>query len=393
MGLEFLLDLKQKIRPDNSKAIQIFQDLKDKLGLDLKLYGSVAKGTNLRDDYDLDVFYETETDKYHGFQILKNRLEELNIKYIVKYSEHPYIKIRYDNYNIDLVPISKNYHSAVDRTPLHYRYIISKISDENTKDEIRLLKLFLKTLGLYGADNRVNGFSGYLTELLIIYGNNFIDLLKKVSKWKLPVIIDIEGIKSREFEEKLIVIDPTDGTRNVAAAVSLDNLSRFILYARAFLKQPSKEYFEIGRLNRQGEFGIIFEHDYDLEDKAYGILRRIGRAWRDYLARNRIFIEYVHVLIKNNLGYIGGIPLMSNIKYVELQPGPKVDLDKDVQGYIREDKLYVVRKYVNSIEQLTEEFFKKYPTKGFKLSKLGYDLVEFKDMLEIEYWREKMLKI
>lgn len=392
MGLEFLEELKTEIRPDNSEAIQIFQDLKAKLGLDLKLYGSVAKDTNLRNDYDLDVFYETEDDKYQGFQRLKERLDNIGMEYIVKYSEHPYLRVNYNKYNIDLVPISKKYTSAVDRTPLHYNYIISRI-DQRSRDEVRLLKLFLKTLGLYGADNRVNGFSGYLSELLILYGGSFLDLLKKASRWELPVIIDIEGVKSREFEEKLVVVDPTDGARNVAAAVSLDNLSRFILYSRAFLNDPSEDYFRIGKVERYGEFGILFEHDYELEDKAYGILRRIGRAWSDYLARNKIFIEYLHVLIKNNLGYMGGIPLMSNTQYIELQPGPKVDVNEHVKGFIRGDSIFIARRYVNNIEDLTRTFLKRYPTKRFRLLRMDYDIAEFREMLMSEYWREMMLKI
>lgn len=393
MGLEFLDKLKQSLKPNNTKAIKIYKELKELLKLELKLYGSVAKNTNIKGDYDLDIFYHTNGDKYKGFEELKKALDEAGLKYYVKYSEHPYIKLIYKNYNIDLVPISTHYSSSVDRTPLHYNYVISKI-DDNLRDEIRVLKLFLKTMGLYGADNKVNGFSGYLAELLIIYYRSFYKLIENASKWKIPLIIDIEGNKAKDFQEPLIVIDPTDGTRNVAAALSIDNLSRFILYSRAFLANPTEEYFNISRIHRKGEFGVLFKHDYDIEDKAYGILRKIGRRWRDYLENSRIFIEYLHVFVKNNLGYIGGMPISNEVHYSELVKGPNINQLKSIQGsYLKDGYLYIHRKFDNNIEELTKKFLANTNLKNYQIIKIGFDIKEFKKEREVEYWREYMLKI
>ncbi|MEM4192125.1 MAG: CCA tRNA nucleotidyltransferase [Candidatus Anstonellales archaeon] len=391
MGLEFLDRLKNELKPDTEEALRVAQSIKSLLGLDLKLYGSVAKGTNLRGDYDLDMFYETNGDKHKGFEDILNAVKVRGLDYMIKYSEHPYVKVRYMGYNIDLVPISSTHRSAVDRTPLHYRYVISKL-DDNKRDEVRLLKRFMKTLGLYGADNRVNGFSGYLCELLIIKYGDFLSVLESASKWKIPVRIELETKSEREFSDPMIVIDPTDANRNAGAAVSLSTLSRFIIYSKGFIKSPSEQYFHIGRENRSGEFGVLLSNPYELEDKSYGMLRRIGKAWRDYLEKNKIFIEYLHVLVRDKYAYIGGIPIMSKIQYAELTPGPSVDIFERLEtGYLKDERFYIPRYFINDIDNLTEKFISDHNLRGFSVIKIGYDLPEFRDMLEVEYWREKML--
>ena len=45
------------------------------------------------------------------------------------------------------------------------------------------------------------------------------------------------------FNEPLIVVDPVDKNRNVAAAVSLQKMSEFVAASRNFLKEPSASYF------------------------------------------------------------------------------------------------------------------------------------------------------
>ncbi|MEM3690175.1 MAG: hypothetical protein QXZ40_00390, partial [Candidatus Micrarchaeia archaeon] len=109
------------------------------------------------------------------------------------------------------------------------------------------LKQFLKRLGVYGAELKVEGFSGYLCELLIIKYGSFIELLKNVAEWHKPVI-DIEGYyleseARKKFNSPLVVVDPVDRNRNVAAAVSPISLAKFILASRAFLKKPGRQFF------------------------------------------------------------------------------------------------------------------------------------------------------
>ncbi|MEM1556595.1 MAG: CCA tRNA nucleotidyltransferase, partial [Candidatus Bathyarchaeia archaeon] len=140
--------------------------------------------------------------------------------------------------------------SSVDRTPFHTQYVKSKLS-EDLKNEIRLLKAFMRGIGVYGAEIKVGGFSGYLCELLVLYYGSFINVLRAASGWHKGEVIDIEGYykspnEAREAfqNEPLIVIDPVDKKRNVASAVRLNRLSEFILASRFFLKKPDIKFFE-----------------------------------------------------------------------------------------------------------------------------------------------------
>lgn len=100
----------------------------------------------------------------------------------------------------------------------------------------------MKNQGIYGAEIRVEGFSGYLCELLITHYDSFINLVKEAAKWEIPTIIDVESYHPKKDLTKvftkapMIVIDPVDKSRNVAAVVSSTSLSIFIFACRQFLK-------------------------------------------------------------------------------------------------------------------------------------------------------------
>ena len=59
------------------------------------------------------------------------------------------------------------------------------------------------------------------------------------------MIIDLEKHGAKEFDEPLVVIDPVDPRRNVAAAVSLDRMVEFVEIARGYLDAPSDLFFAI----------------------------------------------------------------------------------------------------------------------------------------------------
>jgi len=223
--------------------------------VELEIVGSIAKNTDLRNDRDVDLFMLFP--KGTSRKVLENKGLEYAKKAVfphkwqVGYAEHPYLKADVEGCDIEIVPSFKitdikEKASAVDRSPLHTKYILSKL-DEKKCDEVRLLKQFLKRIGVYGAELKVEGFSGYLCELLIVRYSSFIELLKHASTWHRPAI-DIEGYYTekemrQKFNTSLIVIDPVDRNRNVAAAVSAISLSKFILASRAFLRKPSESFF------------------------------------------------------------------------------------------------------------------------------------------------------
>jgi len=145
-----------------------------------------------------------------------------------------------------LITNIKDKATSVDRSPMHTKYINSKLTSKQ-KDDVRILKQFLKGLDLYGAELRVEGFSGYLTELLIVKYKTFKNLLEHATKWEIPLIIDLENYKTcKKFEkpeDPMIVIDPVDENRNVAAVISNTSMARFIFYSRQFQKKPKMDYF------------------------------------------------------------------------------------------------------------------------------------------------------
>ena len=262
---KLLNEVLSKIKPNDEerrKEIELGKRVMEKLrktiskDIGLELVGSIAKDTNLKDDRDIDIFilfpkkYPKESLERLGLKFAKEAVRPN--KWEIGYAEHPYLKTEIDGSEIEIVPSFKitSIHqkaSSVDRSPLHTRYILNKLEKEQ-HDEVRLLKQFLKRFDIYGAELKIEGFSGYLCELLITHYGSFEKLLRSAANWKEPVI-DIEGHYSDEknikekFKTPLIVLDPVDMERNVAAATSQQSLSTFILAARAFLKKPSAEFF------------------------------------------------------------------------------------------------------------------------------------------------------
>ena len=139
--------------------------------------------------------------------------------------------------------------SATDRTPYHTDYIKAHLSKE-LRGEVRLLKKYLQGIGVYGAEIKVGGFSGYLCELLILTYGSFEATVQAFAEYSKRVVIDLEGyFAGREnelallFPEPLVIVDPVDKARNVASAVQPQKLYSFIGAARAFLKTPTEKFF------------------------------------------------------------------------------------------------------------------------------------------------------
>ncbi|MGB9714642.1 MAG: CCA tRNA nucleotidyltransferase, partial [Candidatus Bathyarchaeales archaeon] len=174
-------------------------------------------------------------------------------KQVERFAEHPYLEAFVDGVRVNIVPCYNvkrgEWLSATDRTPFHTNYVRERLN-EQMRNEVRLLKRFMKGTEVYGAEIKIGGFSGYLTELLILHYKTFTNTLKAFADYKQPMTIDIENhYKGRErelkllFKEPLIVIDPIDKGRNVASAVQPQKLYIFVAAARAFLKNPSLRFF------------------------------------------------------------------------------------------------------------------------------------------------------
>lgn len=228
-------------------------------GHEAMLVGSVAKDTNLRGKADLDIFILFPKDitrdelEAEGLRIGKRVCKELEVKAEEHYAEHPYTHCVVEAHAVDIVPCYKLNEgdaiiSAVDRTPLHTVYMLKHLK---SPDEVRKLKHFMKRIGVYGANVETNGFSGYLCELLVLEYGSFKAVLTAAADWKPGTRLALTESKAH-FREPLVFIDPTDPRRNVAAALSEQNLCTFIVLARAMLEKahvPVKRGIQKGRGN------------------------------------------------------------------------------------------------------------------------------------------------
>jgi tRNA nucleotidyltransferase (CCA-adding enzyme) len=218
---------------------------------DVVRVGSTARGTWLSGDRDLDVFVRfppaldrAALERYGlevGHAVLPDGHEE--------YAEHPYVKGEVDGFDVDLVPCYRlddatDIRSAVDRTPFHTEYLHERLDDDLAADVV-VAKAFLKGIGAYGSDLRTQGFSGYLTELLVLAYGGFRGLCEAAADdWHPPVELDPENHGRVSFDDPLVVIDPTDPERNVAAVCSAAAVGRLIHYARDLLTDPRESLFE-----------------------------------------------------------------------------------------------------------------------------------------------------
>jgi tRNA nucleotidyltransferase (CCA-adding enzyme) len=154
-----------------------------------------------------------------------------------------------DGFDVDLVPCYRlddatAIRSAVDRTPFHTRYLEARL-DDALAAEVVVAKALLKGIGAYGSDLRTQGFSGYLTELLVLEYGGFRGLVAAAAEdWQPPVELDPEGHGRASFDDPLVVVDPTDPERNVAAVCSAEAVGRLVHHARDLLADPREAVFE-----------------------------------------------------------------------------------------------------------------------------------------------------
>ena len=170
----------QKLKAIENKIKDEIYSYKIPQIVDIKTGGSFAKDTNLKKDMDIDIFIlidknttELDFEKIAldvGFKSLKEYHP------ITRYSEHPYVEgyvflnNNKEHVRLNVVPCYKVEHgqwkSSADRSQYHTEYM-KKILTLDQKNQIRILKAFLKGIGIYGAELSIAGLSGYVTEVLV----------------------------------------------------------------------------------------------------------------------------------------------------------------------------------------------------------------------------------
>ncbi len=322
------------------------------LEAEVTLQGSVAKGTWLSGDVDLDVFILFPKKlgktwiKGKALGVLAGIAERGGWRYQARYAEHPYITMLVDHVSVDLVPALRldnplEAETAVDRTPFHTRYVANRMGGRE-RDQARLLKKFMKGIGVYGAEVKVQGFSGYLAELLIIKYGSFRKVLENASGWRRQVRIMVEDGEEPLWElwdTPMAVPDPVDPRRNAAASVSHRKLGEFTLASKLYLARPSRLFFH--GAEKQGPVGdtvtVVVEGVPALPpDILWGELGRVARRIRGVL-KNRGFRVADVLIWSDEQGRAAWcIELESPIlSKHELIIGPAFDDHRAAEGFIK----------------------------------------------------------
>ncbi len=308
---------------ERNRVFKLAEKLKSRLGkaaeregveIEVRVEGSVAKDTWLRKSPDIDIFMLVPpTVPRETFETLYLKIAKAatkDAKQVERFAEHPYLEATIDGILLNLVPC---YHvkkgewmSATDRTPFHTDYVKALLND-NLRGEIRLLKQFMKRIGVYGAEIKVGGFSGYLCELLILYYSSFKRVLEAACNWNAGQSIDIEAYYKDEvrqlkniFQEPLVIVDPVDRERNAASAVRLQALNVFMAASRRFLTAPSESFFypletkpfssheimESFQKRRTSFIFVRFEKVNVVPDVLWGQLYKSQKSLRKFVSRH-----------------------------------------------------------------------------------------------------------
>lgn len=224
-------------------------------------HGSTGlKQTHLSGNSDIDLFIFLDPDIYSEYafakkgKIKREKINELFRRFctawvipalaefkefsdaILSYAEHPYVSIKYKNFNIDIVfafILSEEYIlsngpiTPVDRTYFHTKFI-RKHLDDYQRNDVRILKKFFKSHLSYGdkAPTGRGGFIGYAIELMIYFYTDIWTVFKNFKN--LPdLTLDIFNRDETELRKSgrlqkdfLLIMDPSDKKRNVAASIS-----------------------------------------------------------------------------------------------------------------------------------------------------------------------------
>ncbi len=379
---------KTELEAEKKTAKEVITKIKQMPGSHIKAewLGSSARNTHLKGDKDIDIFV------LYPLNISRKQFEKEGLNagkkvfqkgsWEKKFSEHPYIRGTFKGFEVDVVPgyvVKKSSErlSAVDRSPLHHAWL-KKHQKTKHKDETRLLKAFLKGIDAYGAKLKFNSVPGYLTELLIIKYGSFNKTIKQISKWKKEKIIKFNSKKGKKFSHHLIVIDPTDENRNVAAALSFHQFNRIIAAANAFLEKPSEKFFfrekrkplTLKQLNKflklKNVLGVKISYPKKaLTDIIYGQIKRFSKKTAKQIKLNDFETNYFDVWTDEQKTIIFVFELTAlELEKVKKHFGPKITQKKHSEAF-KKGKKFVSGPWIEKGKWVGERKRKFWQAKTF----------------------------
>jgi len=369
-----LQQIARKISPTNqerekmvrlSQAIQReVENVLEGTGIQAKVspQGSFARDTWLSHEADLDIFARfpptTERKEWEEKVLPAMRKYFSRYRVIERYAEHPFLEFHVDGVRVNIVPsydVSKGeWKSATDRTPYHTEFMQTHLTPE-LRLEARLLKKFAKGIGTYGAEIKIGGFSGMLIDTLVLYYQSFMETLKHASSWNEGTLLEIgkpESMvspKEKDPNVDLVVNDPVDPNRNLAAAVRPDKLWSFVAAGRQFLRNPGPWYFFSPEFKRRTKqqfakridstghelIAITFKHPALVPDVLWGQLIKLERSLVDMIAREE-FDPYRSALWSDEKRESAVLLEVDRIMLseVRVQRGPPVSKSEDSLSFL-----------------------------------------------------------
>ena len=328
----------QKVMRRVQAAAQPYEEIKGVI-----LGGSFAKETWLPKDADttpdIDIFVkfakEVDNGRFESIGLKVGKEAARGYRPGKKYAQHPYTEATVDGVKVNIVPCYDvrpgEWRSAADRSPYHVEFVKRNL-DEEKRTQVRLLKRFMKTVGVYGAEIESEGFSGYAAEVLVYNQGSLEGALRFFAGLK-PV-----------GETLLSLKDPVDADRELARAISKETLARMVRASRAFLSESELAYFTRGkRKTRKGLatrlYVIRFDHRAVSEDTLWGELKRSTKQLVRYVEERGFKIIRASAASNNSdRSAIMLLPETDHLSDLEERVGPEVERPAEVERFIAKNK-------------------------------------------------------
>jgi len=280
--------------------------------------------------------------------------------------------------------------------------------DERLRLEARLLKKFVKSAKVYGAEVKIQGFSGYVCEVLTLRFGSFVNTLQAIAKLKPTEVISLEEYDKQfvaSFDSEMIILDPVDSTRNLGTAISSRNVGKLVFQSRRFLAEPKLSYFlpqkpKSVSLNSQSRqlisriLIVTFRSEKRSPDILWGQLRRSASSISDKLTRMGFQVLRTSAASdeENNSAFLF---LLADDKLGRLfvREGPEYFREEEVKKYYDKNRSKALVTWIGSEGRLESVFERDSQlmnvTSALKsiLSKSNIDSIGLSDEIKTEIGR------
>ncbi len=339
----------QKDRERLKEVENIISERLRKRGLKFILGGSYARDTWLPEDADID-FFVLYDPALGADEIGKKGLKDLEevakgLNYWKNYAEHPYVEGMINGVKFNLVPCADvplgKWITSMDRSRYHNEYLLKKLNPE-LRGEIRVFKKFLKSNGLYGAEIKVGGFSGYVSEVLAVKYGSFADILKNIVAWTQGEVVALEPYDydpKKVFTTPVIILDPVDQKRNLALAIKNRILAKLKVLALNFLTSPDVIYFTerhpVPENRASGSVVMVSFKAPDLvEDIKWGMYYKAEEAVRNAF-KNSGYRIIRSTVSEQDAWVTIAVFLEFDKRNFEIRLGPSVYSPENVTGFLK----------------------------------------------------------